>query len=406
MPDVSFCGTRVSLAEVQEHPSRHASALERAKRTPGRALCHCQPSLPRKLVIRRYGSLFHLAGWPDDGVNHVEGCDFRKDAQSKTGDSNDSTAAIVSGPEGMNVRLDASLVQRDALTVSDRAPKTGGGARASRRSAPLLAFVQTLWQSAGLTSWAGTSMARGWGAVNSMLLAGLGENARINGAAAEDTLHIMRRYEESGRAAINAEFDTFIGRITNDGNISRRALMLGEIGEVSATPYGHAITLRQRKQRYFTTAELIERVQKSYAHAWRAIGVSDARVIALLLVERTTKGHLRVVDLAMMLCSSAFLPCDSIHEVAMANRLVAERRVFEKPIRMTDGDDMLPDFVLLDTRPPTHIEVYGMNGLASYERRKKEKQMLRVERGIPAVEWNIEREGLIDISLPPPTART
>jgi hypothetical protein len=32
--------------------------------------------------------------------------------------------------------------------------------------------------------------------------------------------------------------------------------------------------------------------------------------------------------------------------------------------------------------------------------------MLRVERGIPAVEWNIEREGLIDISLPPPTART
>lgn len=172
---------------------------------------------------------------------------------------------------------------------------------------------------------------------------------------AEDVLHVTRRYEESGRADINAEFDAFIGRITIDGHTSRRALLLGEIGEVAATQFGYAITLRQRKQRYFTSTELVERAQKSYAHAWHAIGGANARVIGLLLVERTTKGHLRVVDMAAMLCSSAFLPCDSIHEVAMANRLVAERRVFEKPIRLQPEDDMLPDFVLLDTRLPTHI---------------------------------------------------
>jgi hypothetical protein len=406
MADVSFSGIRVSLADVQEHPSRHARALERAKVTPGYALCHCREHAPRKLVIRRYGSLFHLAGWPDDGVHHGEGCDFRKDVQNQTSGSNDSTAAIIAGPDGLNVRLDASLMQRDALTSSARTRKVTGSARASRRSAPLLAFIQALWHSAGLTSWAGASMARGWGAVNSMLLAGLGENARINGAAADDTLHIMRRYEESGRDAINAEFDAFIGKITNDGNTSRRALMLGEIGEVATTQYGYSITLRQRKQRYFTSTQLVERVQKSYSHAWRALGEQSARVIGLLLVERTTKGHLRVVDLAAMLCSTAFLPCDSIHEVAMSNRLVAERRVFEKPVRLQPEDDMLPDFVLLDTRPPTHIEVYGMNGLASYERRKKEKQRLRAERCIPAVEWNIERDNLTDVSLPPAVSKT
>jgi hypothetical protein len=90
----------------------------------------------------------------------------------------------------------------------------------------------------------------------------------------------------------------------------------------------------------------------------------------------------------------------------MSNRLVAERRVFEKPVRLQPEDDMLPDFVLLDTRPPTHIEVYGMNGLASYERRKKEKQRLRAERCIPAVEWNIERDNLTDVSLPPAVSKT
>nr|WP_255217816.1 hypothetical protein [Paraburkholderia mimosarum] len=94
-----------------------------------------------------------------------------------------------------------------------------------------------------------------------------------------------------------------------------------------------------------------------------------------------------------------------MHEVAMANRLVAERRIFGKPMSMAEGDVMLPDFYLLDTRPTTHIEVYGMNGLASYERRKLEKQALREANRIPAVEWNTDSEQLADVRLPAPSRR-
>jgi Protein of unknown function (DUF1173). len=101
-----------------------------------------------------------------------------------------------------------------------------------------------------------------------------------------------------------------------------------------------------------------------------------------------------------MLCSSAFIPCDSIHEVAMANRLVAEHRDFFKPLRMAPDDAMLPDFLLRDTDTPTHIEVYGMNGLASYEARKEQKRALRLARRIPVIEWNVDREALSAIRLP------
>lgn len=405
MPDVSFSSERVALSELQERPARYARALERAKVTPGYALCHCNHDRPRRLVIRRYGSMFHLAGWPDDGEHHARGCDFRKDpGGGRPSPGSDATAAIINAQDGLNVHLDAALFQRDA-TPGTRKRTNATSTRPTRRRAPLLAFLQTLWLSAGLTSWPGTSMARGWGAVNAMLLAGLGADAKINGTPADEVLHVMRRYEESERKAINAEFDSFLARITNDGSVSRRALIVGELGEVADTPYGKSITLRQRRQKYFATAELTGHAAKAYAHAWRAIGDASARVIALLLVERTAKGHLRVVDLAAMLCSSTFLPCDSIHEVAMANRLAVERRAFEKPIRMADGDDMLPDFVLLD-RPTVHIEVYGMNGLASYERRKAQKQALRTARGIPAVEWNVDREPLERVALPPAFART
>lgn len=67
---------------------------------------------------------------------------------------------------------------------------------------------------------------------------------------------------------------------------------------------------------------------------------------------------------------------------------------------------MLPDFVLTDTAEPTHIEVYGMNGMAEYESRKREKQRLRIARGIPAVEWDIDRLQLADVRFPPIARRT
>ncbi|MCP3712283.1 DUF1173 family protein [Paraburkholderia sp. CNPSo 3274] len=405
MFEVSFDGERVPLTEVQENPARFARRLERAKIVPGFAQCHCRTDAPRKLVIRRYGSLFHLAGWPDDGVHHAEGCEFRKTPGAAAGDGSDSTAAIVIDADGLNVRLDASLLQREVASgPRARSHTTSNGT--SRRAAPLLAFMQTLWVSAGLNSWTGTNDHRGWGAVNSMLLGGLGENARINGASAQDVLHVMRRYEESERDAINAEFERFLATITTDGKVSRRALVLGEIGAVGETKYGASITLRQRKLRYYASNALIEQTTKKYGHAWRAIAESTARVIGLLLIERTTKGHLIIIDLAAMLCSAAFIPCDSIHEVAMANRLVGLRRVFEKPIRMAEGDQMLPDFVLLDNEPATHIEVYGMNGLASYEERKAKKRAMRLARGIPTVEWDVDRQTVRQARLPSPVQRT
>ncbi|BCF95181.1 DUF1173 family protein [Paraburkholderia largidicola] len=401
MYDVSFDGETVPLSDVQENPARYVKRLERAKVTPGYAVCLCSTgTTPLQLVIRRYGSLLHLAGWPEDGHRHKSDCDFFKDPNvAKPAGGGDSTAAILATPAGLNVKLDASLTLRETVTGS-RGSAAHTSTRQSRRSATLLAFLQTLWAEAGLNQWLGTATWRHWGHCNSQLLAEVG-TALINGADAQDVLHIMRRFDEADRAAINAEFDTFVARLsTEKGTTTRRALIIGEVGEIAPTQYGHAISLRQSARKYYASSNLIEHAQRTYAHAWRAFGDRSARVVALLLVERTSKGHLRVVDLAAMLCSQTFVPCDSIHEVAMANRLVAARRNFVKPMRLSEADDMLPDFILRDTGTATHIEVYGMNGVASYEARKREKQALRVARRIPAVEWNVDREALEHVLIP------
>jgi hypothetical protein len=402
MFNVNFDGGSFPLSDVQENPARHVRRLERAKVTPGYATCACvAQSTPLQLVIRRYGSLLHLAGWPDDGHRHDRNCAFFKDPDaSTTTGGGDSTAAIMATPTGLNVKLDAALTLRETTTGS-RGSSTQTTPRQSRRSASLLAFLQTLWTQAALNQWTGSSAWRHWGHCNGQLLAEVG-TAMINGAQAQTVLHIIRRFDEADRATINAEFDAFVAGLTSEKGKTRRGLIIGELSDVAPTQYGHALSLRQSARKYYAGANLIEHASRTHAHAWRALGERSARIAALLLVERTPKGHLKVVDLAAMLCSQAFIPCDSIHEVAMANRLVAARRDFVKPIRMSETDDMLPDFILRDTHPQTHIEVYGMNGVDTYEARKKQKQDLRAARHRPAVEWNVDRESLETVPLPPP----
>lgn len=146
--------------------------------------------------------------------------------------------------------------------------------------------------------------------------------------------------------------------------------------------------------------------QTAYAQAWRAIGQPHSSVVALLIVDHCApNGQLRVVDLAAILCSATFLPCESMHDVAMANRLVVEQRYFEKPVRIHPVDNAFPDFVLLDTRPETHIEVYTGNDPVADARRRKKGRRLRAGRDVAVIEWNIDSQSVDDIPLPPAVSK-
>ncbi|MEK7898078.1 DUF1173 family protein [Burkholderia contaminans] len=401
MSRVSFSGVAVPLEDVQENPAAFVRQLERAKINPGYAQCLCRGvAAPLRLQVRRYGNLFHLAGWPDEGPLHDRlSCSFHKDPNANGTATSETLPGIVATATGMRAKLAVALTQRTVGTTSKSAREIGSSIT-SRRSAPLLGFLQALWQVAGLNRWSGAERARNWGVCNARLLAELGD-AVINGEPAERVLHIMRRFQEADRAAINAEFDSFLDRVRQRDGTNHRGVVIGEISEIGTTPYGRSITLRQSAKRYYCSNDLIALAEKRYAHALRALGDRAARVAIILVIERTAKGHHVVVDLAAMLCSSSYISCDSIHEVAMANRLVAEGRSFDKPIRVEAGAQMLPDFILTDTAALTHVEVYGMNGMAEYEARKGEKQRLRLAHGIQAVEWNIDTTDLAAVRLPP-----
>lgn len=301
---VAFDERTYVLEEVLENPARYVRALERTRKTPGWAECRCaQHNTPLRLVIRRYGSMYHLAGWPDDGHRDARACPYFKDGTTVSTKAAPANAAIRKTATGMNTRLDVVFAPASTATgpIAPARPEAAGE-RASRRSASLLAFLQSLWGEAGLNVWPAAAENRNRGFCNTALVEAIGDGP-INGQQADRVLHVMRRFEEDQAKAINDELDQFIGALaaTGEGAPSCRGLVLGEINEIAPSKYGHAITLRQSRRRYYADNHLGDKVASSYRFAYSAIGDKQPRVVALMLVE-LRNGYVRVVDACLMLC--------------------------------------------------------------------------------------------------------
>ncbi|MEZ2354458.1 DUF1173 family protein [Caballeronia sp. RCC_10] len=298
----------------------------------------------------------------------------------------------------MNVKLDAALSVR-TVGRSIRAEDGSSLTTTTRRAAPLLAFCNVFGSRPVCRSGGEVLHAVGVSATHSLWPLLATASSTVSGS--KRVLHVMRRHDESQAQSIVAEFNAFLDAITTTPQASQRRLVLGELRGVVASKYGFVVTLRQTKRTFYASTPVIESAAASFGSAWAMTGNASARVVILASIERTKEGNLRIVDLALQLSGSSFVPCDSSYEVEMANRLVAERRRFIKPLRLEAGDVMLPDFQLTDTCEPTAIEIYGMQGNDEYLARKKEKQALYARAATRCVEW-IPPADLASVRLPEP----
>lgn len=397
---VSLNGRRFPLHEVREHPERYAIPLSQARTLPGHALCHCRGDVDLKLQIRIHGQYFILAKWPREGDLHHRDCHFHENDATRLLKGASSTAAIAIRQEQLNARLDQAL----SVKTNARPPQSTGSAikapaKSTRRKATSLAFLQALWVMAGLNYWRPSAGMGSWPACFSALQQAL-VGAVINRRSAADVLHVMQPYTAPLRDALNAELDAFFVGAKNDKDGIERRMLIGELASIKDGKYDKMLTLRQNARSYFVAEDVLEAAKRRNRFAAAAIGQEGARVVALLLIEPTTKGNLRIVECSYLLCSQQFIPCDSSHEVAMANLLVRSGRRFEKPMRVEQEGELLPDFVLHDVDPICHIEVYGLNGNPAYERRKEAKQAIRIRKRTPCVEWNVE-DDIASVTFPP-----
>lgn len=379
----------VALTAVKKHPDQYAGLFGRARSEVGYAICLCRSDQQVRLVIRCRNGRYHLATWPDGGHQHASGCTWYRSASSVSG-RGDYAEAITTSDEGTSIRLSTPLIVRGAAAAPAAvaaAAKSDAGAATSYRAMGPLALLHFLWEQAQLNVWH-ADQRRSWSTCRTQL-AEQAEDCRVNRLPLTDALWIVPPFQHETAERVTAAWDRFLGRLARTGRTRRRGLVLGEVREVEPTDYGVRVKLRHQRAALFATAQLMRRAHRSYPNVFsERAGRSDRRQVVLCVVERSRAGYPLIVDLAAMLTTTSYLPADSDYEAQLADALVAANRGFVKPLRYA-GDAVFPDFVLVDRDPHVFVEVWGVRGRESYERRKRSKQAYYQQTGQTLLEWDV-----------------
>lgn len=396
---VRLGGRVLPLARLRENASEYAALFSRAKAEIGHAECLCQDPTLRLVIRCSRAGRYHLAGWPGDGERHEAACPFHKLPPGLSGREAYSTEAIREGETGVSIRLDTVL----ARSLTEPAPAKASGEHQeggrARRTVGLLGLLHWLWEESQLTAWHPRWRRRNWWICHARLREQI-EGCSINQDPASTTLHIVPPFHPDTAEHSTAAFEAFKARLGRHGPKEHRGLILGEIKAVTPTQYGVRFALAHQRAPLYASTALNQRVSRSYRSAFAGAGIEqEARRVGLFVVELSPKGHLAIVDMAAMLLNRLYVPADSSHEVIMGNALADHNRAFVKPVRYDGTDAVFPDFVLTDVAPHAYVEVYGIHGRESYERRKSTKQAYYQRRGARLVEWDVS-EPMPDLSLP------
>ena len=146
--------------------------------------------------------------------------------------------------------------------------------------------------------------------------------------------------------------------------------------------------------------ELAAKTTQSFGQLISEIGKKDRHILAICTVFRNGNKY-RIDDIALMRVSKHFIPVDSSYELAVADRLVEEKRFFYKPIRSIPSflkeSGFLPDFVLTDCKQDWVMEVFGINNDPEYQARKEKKLSYYKEHNVPYWQWEPTKSHTIPV---------
>jgi hypothetical protein len=384
--------TVVELSLLRAATGRYARELAEAKAAVGHAECLCTDP-PQKLVIRSRSDRFHLACWPEQGGRHNRWCEFHRVSGQFSGRSGYRRDAITEDENGTSIKVAFSLqVRLDARPRLALTTHRDGEPRArARASVGLLGLLHYLWERADLTTWS-AGQHRHWAECWTQLRADV-DDTTLSERPGVQALYVIAPYRPDTVAARDVAFAAFTASLGHHGATSTRGLILGEIKSLEETKYGGwRFNLRHTNTALYASDVLVAKMRQSFRSTFAAALPSGARQMGLFLIERTPRGYLQVVDAAAMLTSASYIPCDSSHEVTMADRLAEAGRSFVKPVRYDGSTETFPDFILTDTDPLTYVEVWGITGRQDYEQRKRDKQAYHQQTGRPIIEWDVRDE--------------
>jgi len=367
-------------------PAQEALRDERRRR--GHALCACvHPH--RRLVIREIRGTCYLALWPNDGHFHDATCPFYRSDESQTEGKGSRSEAIRLNAEGQwDLAIDLALQASEAapLDPTVRGPNDGAVAHPQRARLTLEQLLHWIWRSASLNRW-GPAWKRDWWRVERELTSATA-TAVVHGESLSQLLYIPPAFRRDREDTIRAGWDSFAARLRTSaaGGVSG-GLVIGHVKEVTRSQFGYRISLRHLAPKVYADSALYAALAKQAPLALSMVSLQEqmkCAVIALLEVTMSAKGYLHARRGVLILTGERFIPADNLHELVLVNELTTQDRRFERP----EPGDGLGDFLLLDTTPPTALEVFSLE-TPDYRALMQQREAALRGRGLDLWCWRV-----------------
>jgi hypothetical protein len=301
-----------------------------------RPLCLCSdPAIP--VYLTRLGGTFVLKRMPFTGSQHAVGCTHYEPPAELSGLGGILATAISENPDTgvTQLRVGFSLSKGAPRTVVLGTVQDRGSVRSDGTRLSLRGLLHFLWREAELTKWRPAfDGKRTWAVVRSHLLAAA-SNKVLKRMSLADALYIPEAFTASVSEAIrtrrNGRFDQGLKR---DGLGQSKMILIGEVKEIVPTRFHFNVVVKHVPDMpFFLNTNLHRRMTRHFENElalWT--GSAETHLIMAATFSLDDWGRPTIDELCLVSTSAQWLPVDDGFEKQLVDRLVSERRTFDKSL--------------------------------------------------------------------------
>jgi hypothetical protein len=301
-----------------------------------RPLCWCcDPPIP--VYITRLGETFVLKRMPFTGSRHAVGCTHYEPPAELSGLGEVLGTAISENPDTgvTQLRVGFSLSKGASRTVVSGTCQDRGSVRSDGVRLSLRGLLHFLWLEAELTKWRPAfDGKRTWAVVRRHLLAAA-SNKVLKGMSLTDALYIPETFTVATAEAIRTRRDRrFAKGLNRDGHGQSKMILIGELKEMVPARFHFNVVIKHMPDMPFLlNIDLHRRMTRQFENElalWT--GSAETHLIMAATFALADWGQPMIDELCLVPASAQWLPVDDGFEKQLIDRLVSERRTFDKSL--------------------------------------------------------------------------
>lgn len=362
-----------------------------------RPLCLCQKP-PVEMYLSSFNDRVLIKKMPGTGADHDLGCEHYEAPANLSGLGEVMGRAIQNQPDGNTLlKFDFSLSKTGGRTAPKPSENPSPTMKSEASKLSLLGLLHLLWQDAGLNRWMPSfSGKRSWYTIRNRLLEATAQKISKKMAISE-RLYVPEPFNADHAEEIDKRRNAFMARFRS-GNPQKRELILivGEVKDIVPARYGSRIVIKQAPK--FTVHiddKAFAQVKKRFS---AELAIKDATENAHLMMIATASVNeanaATIEEIGLMLVNENWLPCETIDELSLIEKLTSDKRTFVKGLRFNMRNKPLASALLTDTKSPSAMYILYPDTDPAFHETMEE---LEHDTRMPAWVWNVDDGAWPDI---------